>query len=79
MRDALLVNPYDVNQTAQAILMALEMTPEERQLRMQRLRRVIKEHNIYRWANNLITELCEIRLEEADSAQEKLRATVGVA
>ena len=78
LRDALLVNPYDINQTAQAILLALEMEPEERQLRMQRLRRVIKEHNIYRWAANLISELCEVRLEEPESAQEKRRATVGV-
>jgi alpha,alpha-trehalose-phosphate synthase [UDP-forming] len=79
LRDALLVNPYDIDQTAQAILLALEMEPEERQLRMQRLRRVIREHNIYRWAAELITELCEVRLEEAESAQEKLRAGVGVA
>ncbi len=79
LRDALLVNPYDINQTAQAILLALEMEPEERQRRMQRLRRVIKEHNIYRWAANLISELCEVRLEEPESPQEKLRAGAGVA
>ena len=55
------------------------MEPEEKQLRMQRMRRVIKEHNIYRWAANLITELCEVRLDEAETAQEKLRAGAGVA
>lgn len=79
LRDALLVNPYDIDQTAHAILVALEMEPEEKQLRMQRMRRVIKEHNIYRWAANLITELCEVRLDEAETAQEKLRAGAGVA
>ncbi len=79
LRDALLINPYDINQTAQAILLALEMEPEDRQLRMQRMRRVIKEHNIYRWAANLITELCEVRLEQPESGQEKLRAGAGVA
>ena len=70
LRDALLVNPYDIDQTADAIRAALEMEPEEKQLRMQRMRKIIKEHNIYRWAGNLITELCEVRLdapeEEAD-------------
>lgn len=79
LRDALLVNPYDIDQTAEAIRVALEMEPEEKQLRMQRMRRVIKEHNIYRWAGNLITELCEVRLDGAQDAPEKLRASVYVA
>ena len=63
LRDALLVNPYDIEQTANAIRVALEMEPEEKQLRMQRMRKVIRENNIYRWAGNLITELCEVRLD----------------
>jgi len=46
----LLVNPTDIEQTAEAIRFALEMEPEENKLRVQRMRRVIKEHNIYRWA-----------------------------
>jgi trehalose 6-phosphate synthase len=79
LRDALLVNPYDVDQTAEAIRAALEMEPEEKQLRMHRMRRVIKEHNIYRWAGSLITELCELRLEAADRTQEKVHQSVGAA
>ena len=65
LRDALLVNPYDIDQTANAIRAALDMEPEEKQLRMQRMRKTIREHNIYRWAGNLITELCEVRLDTA--------------
>jgi trehalose 6-phosphate synthase len=79
LRDALLVNPYDIEQTAEAIRFALEMEPEDKQLRVQRMRRVIKEHNIYRWAGNLITELSEIRLDAAEDQHEKLRANVSVA
>jgi len=79
LRDALLVNPYDIDQTAEAIRAALEMEPEEKQLRMHRMRRVVKEHNIYRWAGSLITELCELRLEGADHDQEKLHTSVGAA
>ena len=79
LRDALLVNPYDIDQTADAIRVALEMEPEEKQLRVQRMRKVIKEHNIYRWAGNLITELCEVRLDAAEDKQEKLHASVHVA
>jgi trehalose 6-phosphate synthase len=63
LRDALVVNPYDTEQLAEAIRFALEMDPEERRARMQRMRRIVKEHNVYRWAGNLITELSEIRLD----------------
>jgi trehalose 6-phosphate synthase len=73
LRDALLVNPYDIDQTAEAIRAALEMEPEEKQLRMHRMRRAVKERNIYRWAGNLITELCELRLD-VDRAQEKFHS-----
>jgi len=62
--DALLVNPYDIEQMAEAIRFALEMSTEERKARMQRMRRVVREHNIYRWASTLIAELCEVRLDE---------------
>jgi alpha,alpha-trehalose-phosphate synthase [UDP-forming] len=62
--DALLVNPYDIEQMAEAVRFALEMDTEERKTRMQRLRRVVREHNIYRWAGTLIGELCEVRLDE---------------
>jgi len=64
LRDALLVNPYDIEQTAEAIRAALEMRAEERQARMERMRKVVREHNVYRWAANLIASLSEVRLEQ---------------
>jgi trehalose 6-phosphate synthase len=76
LRDALLVNPYDIDQTAEAIRAALEMEPEEKQMRMHHMRRLIQEHNIYRWAGDLVTALCEIRLHEPEDAQGKLRLGV---
>jgi trehalose 6-phosphate synthase len=78
LRDALLVNPYDIDQTAEAIHLALGMDPEEKQLRMQRMRKVLREHNVYRWAGNLITELCEVRLENLEEP-ERLRAGASIA
>ncbi|MDD5628213.1 MAG: trehalose-6-phosphate synthase [Elusimicrobia bacterium] len=63
LRDALIVNPYDIEQTAEAIRFALEMAPEERSARMKRMRETVRENNIYRWAGNLITELSQIRRE----------------
>jgi trehalose 6-phosphate synthase len=63
LRDALIVNPYDTEKLAEAIHLALEMDPEERKARMQRMRRVVKEHNVYRWAANLIAALAELPAE----------------
>jgi trehalose 6-phosphate synthase len=79
LRDALLVNPYDIDQTAEAIRAALEMEPEDKELRVRRMRKVIKEHNIYRWAGDLVTELCELRLDVPEDVHEKIRASVSVA
>jgi trehalose-6-phosphate synthase len=75
----LLVNPYDVDQTAEAIRAAIEMDPEDRQMRVNRMRRQIREHNIYRWAGNLITELCELRIDTADRYQPSFRGKVPAA
>jgi len=79
LRDALLVNPYDTDQTAAAIRVALEMEPEEAQVRMQHMRRAIREHNIYRWAGTLVSELCEVRLDAAETKPVELRASVSAA
>ncbi len=64
LRDALLVNPYDTEQIADAIFTGLEMDPEERRARMRRMRQTVKNHNVYRWSANLISELAEVRLEK---------------
>jgi trehalose-6-phosphate synthase len=69
LRDALIVNPYDIEKVANTIHYALIMQPEDRKTRMQRMRRVVKENNVYRWAGNLITELSEIRLDMPQSAE----------
>jgi trehalose-6-phosphate synthase len=63
LADALIVNPYNIQQTAEAIRFGLEMDLDERRVRMQRMRKVVKEHNIYRWAGNLISDLSEVRLD----------------
>jgi trehalose-6-phosphate synthase len=67
LSDAIIVNPYDIDQIADAIHRALQMSPEERTSRMQRMRQVVAEHNVYRWAGRLIAELCDIRVEKAQT------------
>jgi trehalose 6-phosphate synthase len=61
LADALIVNPYDTEDLARALRRALEMAPQERRMRMQRMRACVNERNIYRWAGSLMGELCEIR------------------
>ncbi|HWY04081.1 MAG TPA: trehalose-6-phosphate synthase [Candidatus Acidoferrum sp.] len=79
LRDALQINPYDIDQTAEAIRAALEMQPEEKQMRMQRMRKLVREHNVYRWAGTLIGELSEVRLDVAEGGGSKFRAGASVA
>jgi trehalose 6-phosphate synthase len=79
LQDALLVNPYDIDQTAEAIRVALEMSPEEVRERMRRMRKVVRENNVYRWAGTLIGELCELRLDVENPIKEKSDALATVA
>ena len=69
LHDALLVNPYDVQQLAGAIHRALDMSEEEQSVRMQRLRSGVRENNIYRWAASLLSDLTEIRIDTPERAE----------
>jgi trehalose-6-phosphate synthase len=64
LKDAIIINPYDIEEMADAIKLALTLELSERSERMMRMHTAIKEHNIYRWAGKLIGELAHIRLSE---------------
>jgi len=66
LADALIVNPYDTAELAHSIHAALTMPAEEQATRMRRMRLVIQENNVYRWAGNLIDELARVRVETGD-------------
>ena len=70
LKDALIVNPYDIEQMADAICLALRMPPEERRDRMERMRANVHDHNIYRWAGKMIAELARLRLPDEPSTLE---------
>jgi trehalose 6-phosphate synthase len=65
LSDALIINPYDIEQFAEALRAAVEMEPDERRQRMERLRRIVEEHNIYWWAASFLTELAATRSPRA--------------
>ncbi len=77
LRDALLVNPYDLDGMAEAVRLALEMAPDERRARMGRMRLAVREHNIYRWAGLLLTELQRIPEENAGAQSNVLSSREG--
>ena len=39
------------------------MPDEEQAARMHRMRTKVKDHNVYRWAANLLSDLTEIRID----------------
>lgn len=61
LTDAVLVNPYAIEEFADAIKFALELSPEEKRKRMENMRKVISENNVYRWAAHIITELTALK------------------
>jgi len=64
LRDALIVNPYDIEEMAEAIRTGLEMDPAGQKARMRGMRETLKNRNIYYWAADLITALARVRLEK---------------
>ena len=69
LTDALQVNPYDVQQVAGAIHRALTMPVDEQMTRMQHMRKRVREHNVYRWAASLLSDLTEIRIDSPEKAE----------
>ena len=55
--DAVLVNPFDVEETADGLFAALTMPAAEQERRMRRMRAQVDDHNIYRWAGMLLSEV----------------------
>jgi trehalose-6-phosphate synthase len=68
--DSLIVNPYDIEEMAEAIHQALTMEKSDRRERMQELRTVVKERNVYRWAANIITTLSHLRMPKQPASVE---------
>jgi alpha,alpha-trehalose-phosphate synthase [UDP-forming] len=60
LTDAVQVNPYAIDHFADAIVKAVEMPKEERQRRMRKMREVVSENNIYKWAADIISELVKL-------------------
>lgn len=61
--DAIQINPYATEEFTDAIVQAMEMSEDEKHRRMQNMRVVVRENNVYRWASNIITEMTSLKKE----------------
>ena len=63
--EALLVNPFDVAETAAAMKSAMDMPRAERRVRMKAMRRTVKENNVYRWAGRMLMDSAQVRQRQS--------------
>jgi trehalose-6-phosphate synthase len=57
LRDALIINPYEIAGFADALLAAIDMPPAERQARMRAMRRVVAGRDVFGWASDILEGL----------------------
>jgi trehalose 6-phosphate synthase len=58
--NALLVNPYNIEEMADALYEAATMSKKDQRQRMGKMREIVKENNIYRWGEDFISELVNV-------------------
>lgn len=59
--EALIVNPYNIDQFAAALHLALTMPPTEQRARMRSMRGIVQEFNVYRWAGRMLMDAARMR------------------
>jgi trehalose 6-phosphate synthase len=61
LTEALIVNPYDLEEASAALATALAMSPGEQQDRMRSMRAFLSEFNVYRWAGRMLVDAARLR------------------
>jgi len=69
LHEALIVNPYDVEQTATALHRALTMPEAEQRERMVSMRALLRDFNVYRWAGRMLLDAARVRRQERLAAR----------
>jgi trehalose 6-phosphate synthase len=77
LTSAILVNPFAVDEVAEAIHQALAMPEEERRKRMQKMRTGVAENNIYRWAGKFLSTLLKFEFPESPRSAFEYASQVG--
>jgi trehalose 6-phosphate synthase len=77
LTSAVLVNPFAVDEVAEAIHQALAMPEDERRKRMQKMRTVVADNNIYRWAGKFLSVLLNFEFPESSRSEWEFVSGVG--
>lgn len=72
LTDAIVVNPFSEEESVEAIRQALEMSGDDRRKRMRKMRAVVAENNIYRWAGKIISALLKFEFTTSDESNVSL-------
>ncbi|MGE5276891.1 MAG: alpha,alpha-trehalose-phosphate synthase (UDP-forming) [Acidobacteriota bacterium] len=64
LTEALIVNPYDLDEASAALAAALRMPPAEQRERMRSMRAFLFEFNVYRWAGRMLVDAARLRRRE---------------
>lgn len=64
LAEALIVNPYDIEEASAALAEALRMPAEEQRARMHAMRALVAELNVYRWAGRMLLDASRLRRRE---------------
>jgi trehalose 6-phosphate synthase len=75
LAEALVVNPYDLEEASAALATALAMAPAEQADRMRAMRAHVGEHNVYRWAGHMLADAARLRKRDRLSS----RLSLGIA
>ena len=67
--ESLIVNPYHVEETADALYRAVTMPKAEQRERMRNLRATVRERNVYRWAGYMLLDAARSRRRERVEAR----------
>ncbi|MGE5616319.1 MAG: alpha,alpha-trehalose-phosphate synthase (UDP-forming) [Bacillota bacterium] len=62
--EAIIVNPYDIDQCAHALHLALTMPEKEQRARMRSMRGMVQEFNVYRWAGRMLLDAAHTRMQQ---------------
>src|SRR4051812_38171266 len=64
LTEALIVNPYDLEEASSALATALNMSQAEQEDRMRSMRAFVSEFNVYRWAGRMLVDAARLRGRE---------------
>lgn len=64
LNEALIINPADTHEMADAVFHALEMNVEEKNVRLARMQKRIETYNVFEWASDIFKQTCDVMTEQ---------------